>query len=129
MNEEFGTDLIKAVDDLTRLTSTTQGESNNCSSSSKPSKTHLTDLKQSKDDSMDVDNAAILDGTDGDGDEPILKLDPKYQKYYAMMKKGLPKQVAQHAMKRDQHDPRYVYFRTMVPLDFDSRVHCFSAYI
>jgi hypothetical protein len=62
---------------------------------------------------MDVDNTAKLDGTDGDGDEPILKLDPQYQKYYAMMKMGLPKQVAQHAMKRDQLDPRYVCFRTV----------------
>lgn len=84
-----------------------------------------TDLRQSEDDPMDVGNNEKLVkigaefGTEKDGSkeavdgEPKLKFDPKYQKYYAMMKMGLPKQVAQHAMKRDQLDPRYVCFRTV----------------
>jgi len=55
----------------------------------------------------DGDAAAAASG-DEDG-EPKLKDDPKYEKYFKMMKMGLPKEVAQHAMTRDQMDPRYVY--------------------
>ena len=36
---------------------------------------------------------------------PVLKEDPKYKKYFKMMKMGLPKEAAKHAMVRDQHDP------------------------
>ena len=43
---------------------------------------------------------------EGDGDgEPKLQDDPKYDKYFKMMKMGLPKEVAKHAMSRDQMDP------------------------
>jgi len=58
-------------------------------------------------DKKDGDAAADASG-DKDG-EPKLKEDPKYEKYFKMMKMGLPKEVAQHAMTRDQMDPRYVY--------------------
>lgn len=45
-----------------------------------------------------------------EGDDGVpLKDDPKYVKYYKMMKMGLPKEAVQHAMTRDQMDPRYVY--------------------
>jgi len=37
---------------------------------------------------------------DGDG-EPPLKDDPKYSKYFKMLKMGLPKEAVKHAMKRD----------------------------
>ena len=44
-----------------------------------------------------------------EGDDGVpLKDDPKYVKYYKMMKMGLPKEAVQHAMTRDQMDPRYV---------------------
>jgi hypothetical protein len=117
-------DLMKAVDDLTKLSTSQRGRKWSC----EPSKPLCTDLRQSEDDPMDVGNNEKLVkigaefGTEKDGSkeavdgEPKLKFDPKYQKYYAMMKMGLPKQVAQHAMKRDQLDPRYVLAATsLVP--------------
>ena len=45
------------------------------------------------------------EGEGGDDDGPPLKDDPKYVKYYKMMKMGLPKEAVQHAMTRDQLDP------------------------
>jgi hypothetical protein len=36
---------------------------------------------------------------------PPLKDDPKYSKYFKMLKMGLPKEAAKHAMVRDQLDP------------------------
>jgi len=38
-------------------------------------------------------------------DGPPLKEDPKYIKYFKMMKMGLPKEAAKHAMTRDGLDP------------------------
>jgi hypothetical protein len=108
LNEDCGIDLMKAVDDLTRLSTTCYG--GNLSEQSKPL---VAGVKQhSKDNAMAKMGAGCEskkgNETSDDNNEPMLKLDPKYQKYYAMMKMGLPKQVAQHAMKRDQLDPRYV---------------------
>ena len=37
-----------------------------------------------------------------------LKDDPTYEKYYRMMRMGLPKEAVKHAMSRDNLDPRYV---------------------
>jgi len=45
---------------------------------------------------------------EGDDDGLPLKQDPKYVKYYKMMKMGLPKEAVKHAMARDQVDPRCV---------------------
>jgi len=36
---------------------------------------------------------------------PALKDDPKYEKYFKMMKVGMPKDVVKHAMQRDGLDP------------------------
>ncbi|KAL3808775.1 hypothetical protein ACHAXA_005500 [Cyclostephanos tholiformis] len=36
---------------------------------------------------------------------PKLKDDPKYEKYYRMMRMGLPKEAVRHAMTRDNLDP------------------------
>jgi hypothetical protein len=39
------------------------------------------------------------------GGRPALKDDPKYEKYFKMMKVGMPKDVVKHAMQRDGLDP------------------------
>eukprot|EP00977_Amphora_coffeiformis_P000258 scaffold77_cov162-Amphora_coffeaeformis.AAC.7 len=36
---------------------------------------------------------------------PALKNDPKYEKYFKMLKMGMPKEVVKHAMTRDGQDP------------------------
>jgi Subunit CCDC53 of WASH complex len=40
-----------------------------------------------------------------DGDDPPLKEDPAYVKYFKMLKMGLPMDAVKHAMKRDGCDP------------------------
>jgi hypothetical protein len=51
--------------------------------------------------------------------DPKLKDDPVYAKYYKMIRMGLSKEVAQHAMIRDKLDPRcvlilcYMYMSTI----------------
>ena len=46
---------------------------------------------------------------EGDCDDgPPLKEDPKYIKYFKMMKMGLPKDAVKHAMERDQLNSKYV---------------------
>ncbi|KAL7552298.1 hypothetical protein ACHAWF_015542 [Thalassiosira exigua] len=48
----------------------------------------------------------LKDDDEDEDDGPPLKEDPKYVKYFKMMKMGLPKDAAQHAMIRDQLDPK-----------------------
>merc|ERR1712238_67510 len=43
--------------------------------------------------------------TTGD-DGPGLKDDPDYAKYFKMIKMGIPREQALHAMKRDEKDPK-----------------------
>jgi hypothetical protein len=50
------------------------------------------------------------EGADG-GPKP--KDDPKYEKYRRMMRMGLPKEAARHAMIRDNLDPRCVRYISM----------------
>ena len=60
-----------------------------------------------------------------EGDDGVpLKEDPKYVKYYKMMKMGLPKEAVQHAMTRDQMDPRYVYVSSCLCWASPSHVAC-----
>lgn len=42
----------------------------------------------------------------GHGGLPALKDDPKYEKYFKMLKLGMPKDVVKHAMFRDGEDPK-----------------------
>ena len=39
-----------------------------------------------------------------DGNDPPLQDDPEYMKYFKMLKIGLPKEVVQHALLRDEKD-------------------------
>ena len=47
--------------------------------------------------------------SDGKDDGPALKDHPKYQKFYKMLRMGLPKETVRHAMTRDGLDPGYVF--------------------
>merc|ERR1712238_599630 len=44
--------------------------------------------------------------TTGDVDGPPLKDDPEFSKYFKMIKMGIPREQALHAMKRDEKDPK-----------------------
>ena len=55
-----------------------------------------------------IDERAEVSGGDPSGNGsglPALKDDPKYQKYFKMLKLGMPKEQVQHAMLRDGEDP------------------------
>lgn len=58
-----------------------------------PEKSVASQLKQEEEEEEDVDKS------------PPLKDDPKYTKYFKMLKMGLPKGAVQNAMTRDGEDP------------------------
>ena len=60
----------------------------------------------------------------GASDCPPLKEDPKYEKYYKMILLGLHKEVAKHAMTRDQLDPRYVFCDVLANFDSPFGYQC-----
>ncbi|CAJ1950570.1 unnamed protein product [Cylindrotheca closterium] len=45
------------------------------------------------------------EAADAPSGRPALKNDPKYEKYFKMMKVGMPKEMVKHAMQRDGLDP------------------------
>lgn len=44
-------------------------------------------------------------GAIGNGQRPALKDDPKYERYFRMLKVGMPMEVVKHAMQKDGNDP------------------------
>merc|ERR1712127_1001181 len=58
---------------------------------------------------MDLDpNKSLKSQIKDDDDEdtgPLLKDDPEFEKYFKMLKMGLPMGAVQHAMTRDGKDP------------------------
>jgi hypothetical protein len=43
--------------------------------------------------------------SDSQDDGPPLKEDPEYEKYFKMLKMGLPLDAVKHSVKRDGKDP------------------------
>ena len=78
---------------------------------------------------MDLDpekslKSQLTEKEGGTGVGPPLKEDPKYEKYYKMMLLGLHKEVAKHAMARDQLDPRYVFCDVLANFDSPFGYQC-----
>jgi hypothetical protein len=68
----------------------------------------LSSQREPSGDSTNADGAEEKDeGTPGDGADvdPPLRDDPKYQKYFKMLKMGLPDGAVRNAMQRDEVDP------------------------
>ena len=73
-------------------------------------RSNLLSSTSSETESKAVENESEQDHPEDEIDaDPKLKDDPVYAKYYKMLKLGLAKEVAQHAMIRDKLDPRCVF--------------------
>jgi hypothetical protein len=54
---------------------------------------------------LDPEKSLKLQREGDEGDGPALKEDPEYEKYFKMLKMGLPLDAVKHSLKRDGKDP------------------------